>query len=87
MDLVTIYWPGGTNQYAIYIYIYIQCIWDQADNHYTVYHVNYFRLGPGKVQNFEVRNSRNRRCHENRGEISCRTVVARGRGLVSLTIS
>ena len=33
------------------------------------------------------RNSQNRCYHENRGEISCRTVVARGRGLVSLTIS
>ena len=45
------------------------------------------RLGPGKVQNFEVRNSQNRWRHENRGEISCRTVVSRGRGPVSLTIS
>ena len=41
----------------------------------------------GDLQKNEFCNSQNRRYHENRGEISCRTVVARGRGLVSLTIS
>ena len=51
------------------------------------YDVDNFRIGPGRVQNIEVRNSQNRWYHENRGEISCRMVVSRGRGLVSLTIS
>ena len=60
---------------------------DQADNYYALNYVNYFRLGPGKVRNFEVRNSQNRWYPDNRGEMSCRMVVARGRGLVSLTIS
>ena len=54
---------------------------------FSFYFDYFFRLGPGKVRNFEFRNSENRWFHEHPGFFLCRMVVSRGRGFIVETIS